>query len=107
MYQLFYDDSTSPVSVCAGVKMAHALHLANLLSGSFNIFLIILTVISDILMVILIRNLRRTQPIQLVPWKSTKNEENKKEDISVPVRATSISLVITAITTSPRRSNQN
>ena len=78
--------------------MAHALHWANLLSGSINIFLIILTVISDILMVVLIRNLRRTQPIQLVPWKSTKIEENKKDDISVPVRATSISLIITAIT---------
>ena len=81
--------------------MVDTFHWSHFLSNCICIFLMILTGIGDIMMVHLVRNLRKVQPaVQLVPWKSTKNKETKKDDITIPVRATSISIIFTMLTIS-------
>ena len=99
LYQIFIHPGVSPVSKCAGVKMVDRFHWPHFLSNCICIVLIIITVIGDIRMFLLVRNLRKIQPVQLIPWKSIKNEETKK-DITIPVRATSISIVFTILTIS-------
>ena len=87
-------EAPSPTSMCAGIETGDGINWPYHISGGLNIFLIIITFIADVLMIILVRNLRKTQPIQLVPWKSTKNKDTEQNDISIPVRATSSSLAI-------------
>ena len=62
--------------------------------GMVEFIVILIGFIFDILMICLLRNLRKTQPIQLVPWKSLGKQEVEvnTEKISIPVRATLISL---------------
>ena len=98
MYQIFIHNGVSPVSKCAGVKMVDTFHWTHFLSNCICIVLIMLNLIGDIQMVLLVRNLKKVQPIQLVPWKSTKNKDTKKDDITIPVRATSMSIVLTILT---------
>ena len=48
----------------------------------------------DIKMLIFVRNRNKTEPIQLVPWKSTNQRltlEKEKDDITVPLRASCVS----------------
>ena len=48
----------------------------------------------DIKMLIFVRNKNKTEPIQLVPWKSTNPHltlEKEKDDITVPLRASCVS----------------
>ena len=59
--------------------------------GMVEFIVILIGFIFDILMICLLRNLRKTQPIQLVPWKSVGKQEVNNEKISIPVRATLIS----------------
>ena len=100
MYYIFYHgcESPSPTSMCAGIETGDGINWPYHISGFLNIFLIIMTFIADVLMIILVRNLRKTQPIQLVPWKSPKNKDTEQNDISIPVRATSSSLAISIFT---------
>ena len=65
-----------------------------LVFGIFEFITLSLGFIFDILMIFLLRNLRHTQPIQLVPWKSLGKQEVEvnTEKFSIPVRATLISL---------------
>ena len=91
-------EGPSTSSRCAGLKTGDVIYWPYHLSGGICIFLVIVTVIADVLMINLLKNLKKTQPIQLVPWKSTKNNETEKSTILIPVRATSLSLAITVIT---------
>ena len=48
----------------------------------------------DIKMLIFVRNRKKIEPIQLVPWKSTNQRltlEKEKDDITVPLRASCVS----------------
>jgi hypothetical protein len=63
-----------------------------------NGFLIIIFVGSglffDIKMLIFVRNRKKIEPIQLIPWKSTNQRltlEKEKDDITVPLRASCVS----------------
>ena len=71
-----------------------------LVFGIFEFVTLLLGFIFDILMIFLLRNLRRTQPIQLVPWKSLGKQEVEvnNEKISIPVRATLISFSLMLFT---------
>ena len=85
---------------CAGLKTGNVIYWHYPLSGVITILFVIVNVIADVLMVFLLKNLRKTQPTQLVPWKSTKSNETEKNDISIPVKATSISLAISVFSIS-------
>ena len=63
-----------------------------------NGFLIIIFVGSglffDIKMLIFVRNRKKIEPIQLIPWKSTNQRltlDKEKDDITVPLRASCVS----------------
>ena len=45
----------------------------------------------DVKMLMFVKNQNKTQPIQLVPWKSVNPQEQTKVDSIVPLRATCIS----------------
>ena len=94
IYELQYYEGFSSTSVCTGSKMDITIYWIPLVFGIFEFNTLLLGFIFDILMIFLIRNLRKTQPIQLVPWKSLGKQEveENNEKISIPVRATLISL---------------
>ena len=44
-------------------------------------------------MLIFVKNRNKTEPLELVPWKSTNNSNQEKEDFQVPLKATTITVV--------------
>ena len=93
----YYEGSTS-TSICAGLEMDLTIFWIQLTVGSVEVIVILIGFIFDILMIFLLRNLRKTQPIQLVPWKSVGKQEANIEKISIPVRATLISFSLMSFT---------
>ena len=99
-YELQYYEGSSSTAVCTGLKMDITIYWIPLVFGIFEFVTLLLGFIFDILMIFLLRNLRRTQPIQLVPWKSLGKQEVEvnNEKISIPVRATLISFSLMLFT---------
>ena len=44
-------------------------------------------------MLVFVKNRNKTQPLELIPWKSTKNLNQENEDFQVPLKATTITVV--------------
>ena len=83
------------VAQCLGVNATIKLTKVHL---DVNVVLSIIFVGSglffDIKMLIFVRNRKKIEPIQLVPWKSTNQRltlEKEKDDITVPLRASCVS----------------
>ena len=83
------------VAQCLGVNATIKLTKVHLV---VNVVLSIIFVGSglffDIKMLIFVRNRKKIEPIQLVPWKSTNQRltlEKEKDDITVPLRASCVS----------------
>ena len=83
------------VAQCLGVNATIKLTKVHLV---VNVVLSIIFVGSglffDIKMLIFVRNRKKIEPIQLVPWKSTNarlTPEKEKDDITVPLRASFVS----------------
>ena len=93
IYEFQYYEGSSSTAVCSGLKMDITICWIPMVFGIFEFITVLLGFIFDILMIFLLRNLRRTQPTQLVPWKSLGKQEVEvnNEKISIPVRATLIS----------------
>ena len=83
------------VAQCLGVNATIKLTKVHLV---VNVVLSIIFVGSglffDIKMLIFVRNRKKIEPIQLIPWKSTNQRltlEKEKDDITVPLRASCVS----------------
>ena len=44
-------------------------------------------------MLVFVKNRNKTEPLELVPWKSTNNSNQENEDFQVPLKATTITVV--------------
>ena len=44
-------------------------------------------------MLVFVKNRNKTQPLELIPWKSTNNLNQENEDFQVPLKATTITVV--------------
>ena len=44
-------------------------------------------------MLVFVKNRNKTEPLALVPWKSTNNSNQENEDFQVPLKATTITVV--------------
>ena len=44
-------------------------------------------------MLVFVKNRNKTEPLELVPWKSTNNLNQENEDFQVPLKATTITVV--------------
>ena len=44
-------------------------------------------------MLVFVKNRNKTEPMELVPWKSTNNSNQENEDFQVPLKATTITVV--------------
>ena len=90
-----YNDRRQLFVQCMGVNATMKMNKVHLL---VNAVLIVISVgtglFFDIKMLIFVRNRNKTEPIQLVPWKSTNPRltlEKEKDDITVPLRASCVS----------------
>ena len=90
-----YNGGANLLAQCLGVNGTMKMNKVHLL---FTVVLSVIFVGSglffDIKMLIFVRNRKKIEPIQLVPWKSTNpclTLEKEKDDITVPLRASCVS----------------
>ena len=80
---------------CMGVNATMEMNKVHLLVNAVSIVIFVGTgLFFDIKMLIFVRNRNKTEPIQLVPWKSTNpcmTLEKQRDDITVPLRASCVS----------------
>ena len=80
---------------CMGVNTTMEMNKVHLLVNAVLIVIFVGTgLFFDIKMLIFVKNRNKTEPIQLVPWKSTNPRlmlEKEKDDITVPLRASCVS----------------
>ena len=65
----------------------------SMLHGSLTLMSIALTLVCDIKMLVFVKNRNKTEPLELVPWKSTNNSNQENEDFQVPLKATTLTVV--------------
>ena len=90
-----YNDRRQLFVQCMGVNATMKMNKVHLLVNAVSIVIFVGTgLFFDIKMLIFVRNRNKTEPIQLVPWKSTNPRlmlEKEKDDITVPLRASCVS----------------
>ena len=90
-----YNDRRQLFVQCMGVNATMKMNKVHLLVNAVSIVIFVGTgLFFDIKMLIFVKNRNKTEPIQLVPWKSTNPRlmlEKEKDDITVPLRASCVS----------------
>ena len=87
-----YNKGGKLFALCLGVNANIKIHLLVILV--LSVIFVGSGLFFDIKMLIFVRNINKTEPIQLVPWKSTNPHltlEKEKDDITVPLRASCVS----------------
>ena len=90
-----YNDRRQLFVQCMGVNATMKMNKVHLLVNAVLIVIFVGTgLFFDIKMLIFVKNRNKTEPIQLVPWKSTNpcmTLEKQRDDITVPLRASCVS----------------
>ena len=90
-----YNDRRQLFVQCMGVNATMKMNKVHLLVNAVSIVIFVGTgLFFDIKMLIFVKNRNKTEPIQLVPWKSTNpcmTLEKQRDDITVPLRASCVS----------------